>query len=225
MTWLATTTALSIIGLFAAGVSGAIGPGSTGCVDDTIDAMQRRYESISDLRADFVQTTRTVALSGSAQDETARGTVVFAKPAKMRWSYTEPEPSLTVSDGETLWLYDPARAEVQRMTGISSYFSGAAVQFLIGKGDVRRDFEVAELACTADYGELELRPREDSSFEKLVVRVDRETGELRRSVIVDLVGNRTEVEFSNVVANQAPDDGVFRFTPPKGVEVIDLNAR
>jgi len=225
MARLATTLALSMAALLVAGGAAAGGPGQAGCLDEPIDAVQRRYETVADLRADFVQTTRTVALGQAAQAETARGTVVFAKPAKMRWAYTEPEPSLTISDGETLWLYDPGRGEVQRMTGIGSYFSGAAVQFLVGQGDVRRDFEVVELECTDDAGELELRPRNDSSFEKLIVRIDRETGELRRSVVIDLLGNRTEVEFSHIVANQHPDDGVFRFTPPDGVEVIDLDAR
>jgi outer membrane lipoprotein carrier protein len=222
---IATTAVLALAWAITAGSAGAVGPTAAECIDETIDALQRRYESIADFRADFVQTTRTVALAGAPGDDTARGTVVFAKPAKMRWAYTSPEPSLTVSDGETLWVYDPARAEVQRMSGIRGYFSGAAVQFLLGEGDVRRDFDITALTCTAENGELELVPRADASYEKLRILVDRATGELRRSTVIDLLGNVTQVEFSDVRANQQPDDGVFRFTPPDGVEVIDLDVR
>lgn len=225
MNRLAATTVLALAWAASAGAAGAVGPTSAACADETIDAVQRRYESIADFRADFVQTTRTVALAGAPGPETSRGTVVFAKPAKMRWSYTAPEPSLTVSDGETLWLYDPARAEVQRMSGIGGYFSGAAVQFLLGEGDVRRDFEITALACTAESGELELVPRADASYEKLRILVDRATGELRRSTVIDMLGNVTEIEFRDVRANQHPEDGVFQFTPPDGVEVIDLDVR
>jgi outer membrane lipoprotein carrier protein len=206
---IATTAVLALAWAITAGSAGAVGPTAAECIDETIDALQRRYESIADFRADFVQTTRTVALAGAPGDDTARGTVVFAKPAKMRWAYTSPEPSLTVSDGETLWVYDPARAEVQRMSGIRGYFSGA----------------ITALTCTAESGELELVPRADASYEKLRILVDRATGELRRSTVIDLLGNVTQVEFSDVRANQQPDDGVFRFTPPDGVEVIDLDVR
>lgn len=225
MSRLSTTLALAIFGLVSAAAAGGDAPVSSGCVDETIDALQRRYESISDFRADFAQTTRSVALPGASGGDVARGTVVFAKPSKMRWAYTAPEPSLTISDGKTLWIYDPARSEVQRMSGIGGYFSGAAVQFLVGEGDVRRDFVVTELECTPETGELELVPRVDASYEKLRIVVDRATGELRKSTVIDLLGNVTEVEFSGVQANQHPDDGVFRFTPPDGVEVIDLDAR
>jgi len=200
--------------------------GSQVCVDAAIDAIQKRYESISDFRAEFVQTARSVALSGAGGSgvNVSRGTAVFAKPGKMRWSYEEPEPSLVVSDGKTLWLYDPARAEVQRTSVIDGYLSGAGIQFLLGKGDIRRDFRVTAVACAEGAGELELVPRTDASYEKLRVLADLASGELRRTTIFDLLGNVTEVEFDDIRANQHPADGVFRFEPPDGVEVIDLDA-
>ena len=71
--------------------------------------MQQYYDSVEDFAAEFEQTTRS-ALFGTtelADAEAARGRVVFAKPGKMRWTYTRPEESLVVSDGTTLWLYSP----------------------------------------------------------------------------------------------------------------------
>jgi len=196
------------------------------CVDGAIAAIQKRYESVSDLSASFVQTARQVAWSGKAgSDQVSRGTVVFSKPGKMRWQYSEPEPSLVVSDGETLWIHDPVHAEVQRMRVTEGYLSGAAIQFLIGDGDMRRDFEISGIACSDDSSELELIPRTDVGFEKLRVVVDRKVGELHRTTIYHLLGNITEVEFSEIRANQRPDDSVFQFDAPPGHEVIDLDAR
>jgi len=197
------------------------------CVDDALDSVQKRYESIVDLRAQFVQKARSVTLAGSASagETVSRGSVVFAKPGRMRWSYTEPEPSLTVSDGETLWLYDPAHAEVQRMSVSGGYLSGAAVQFLIGQGDVHRDFVIAPVACTLDSAELELVPRADASYEKIRILVEQPSGEIRRTTVVDLLGNITEVEFSNVEVNQNPDAALFVFEAPDGVAVVDLDVR
>jgi outer membrane lipoprotein carrier protein len=219
-TSLATLCSLLVV------VSTAAAEETDSCVDEAIDGVQKRYEVIVDLRAQFVQRARSVAFAGSASagETVSRGSVTFAKPGKMRWSYTEPEPSVTVSDGETLWLYDPARAEVQRMTVSGGYLSGAAVQFLIGQGDVRRDFRISPVACTLDSAELELVPRADASYEKIRILIELASGEIRRTTVVDLLGNVTEVEFSDVQANQAPGDAVFVFDVPDGVQVIDLDA-
>jgi outer membrane lipoprotein carrier protein len=215
--------ALALLAAPCAAVAESSDPQS--CVDPAIDAIQKRYESVSDLRATFVQTAQSVALSGAGRAANiSRGTVVFAKPGKMRWSYEEPEPSLVVSDGKTLWVYDPVHAEVQRTSVTEGYLSGAAIQFLLGEGDMRRDFRVTAIACDADAAMLELVPRKDATYEKLRVRVDLATGELRSTIIFDLVGNVTEVQFDDIRANQSPADTVFRFEPPEGVEVIDLDA-
>lgn len=221
-----------LLGMISAAVvvgssfAAAVADDPSTCVDGTIAVIQKRYESVSDLSASFVQTTHPVVFGGKAGGgQVSRGTVVFAKPGKMRWQYSEPEPSLVVSDGHTLWIHDPEHAEVQRMRVSEGYLSGAAIQFLIGEGDMRRDFAITGVACSDDASELELRPKTDVGFEKLRVVADRATGELRRTTIHDLLGNVTEVAFSDVRANQSPDDSLFRFEAPPGHEVIDLDAR
>lgn len=219
---------LLLAGLVFAGVPTAVaaeGPDSDACVDRAVAALQRRYESVKDLSAAFVQKTRSVALgSAPAATTVSKGTVVFAKPGKMRWSYAEPEPSLVVSDGKTLWLFDPVHREAQRMPADAGYLSGAAVQFLIGEGDMRRDFRVRAISCGEAGVELELVPRTNASYEKLRIRSDLASGEIRETTVFDLVGNVTEVKFSDVRLNRAPADEVFTFEPPKGVDVIDVGA-
>ena len=54
------------------------------CGDAAAAALQRRYESVRDFRADIVQTTRSVALgTGSSRQMISKGSVVIAKPGKM----------------------------------------------------------------------------------------------------------------------------------------------
>ncbi len=43
-----------------------------------------------------------------------------------------------------------------------------------------------------------------------------------RTRIVDLLGNETTVDFSDIEVNQTPDASTFEFDPPAGVNVIDL---
>jgi len=198
-------------------------PPEPSCRNAVVLALQQRYESAKDLRADIVQTTRAVALGdGPAQQMTSEGTVVFAKPGKMRWSYTRPEPSLVVSDGETLWIYDPTFREAQKLPATEGYLSGAAVQFLLGEGEIERDFEISALRCDEDSAELQLVPRKPSAYEKLHVLVDPRTGDLLKTTVFFVLGNVTEVAFSNLEVNAHPAASVFHFDPPADVRVIEL---
>ena len=202
----------------------AAAPAVSACVERAVGAIQQRYEAVRDLRSRFEQTTRSVALGAAGSVTKSSGVVVFAKPGMMRWSYEEPEPSLVVSDGKILWLYDPTRFEAQRLPVTGGYLSGAAIQFLLGEGDVLGAFRVEAVSCSAEEANLELVPRRPASYEKLRVKTEVTTGELLETSITDLLGNVTTVVFSDVQANLGPGLETFRFDPPEGVRVIDLGA-
>ncbi len=201
---------------------GAAQAPDTACVGRAVETIQRRYEAVRDLSADFAQTTRSVALGAPGSAATSRGTVVFAKPGKMRWAYDTPEPSLVVSDGHWLWIYDPLNREVQKLAVGDGFLSGAAIQFLLGAGDIRRDFEVTADACSDAKVELVLVPRRAASYEKLRVRSDPATGELLETTVVDLLGNVTQVAFSRTRTNLGPADELFRFRAEPGIRVIEI---
>ncbi len=204
-----------------AGKTAASAPDAA-CVARAVEKIQRRYEAVRDQSADFVQTSRSVALGGPGAAATSRGNVVFAKPGKMRWAYVEPEKSLVVSDGHWLWIYDPAHAEVQKLAVGDGFLSGAAIQFLLGEGEILRDFEASAEVCSDERVELVLVPRRDASYEKLRVRSDPASGELLETTVIDLLGNVTQVAFSRTRTNLAPDDDLFRFPATPGVKVIEL---
>jgi outer membrane lipoprotein carrier protein len=194
------------------------------CRQHAVRAVQHRYESIRDLRARFVQTTRPASVGDrAAETTTSRGSVAVAKPSRMRWSYESPEPSLVVSDGKTLWIYDPAFGEAQRMPADGAFFSGAALQFLLGRGDMERDFAIRLVSCEEKAVELELTPREPTSYEKLFLMVNPGTGDVFRTRIDDLLGNSTVVEFSDLQVNLDPPADLFHFEPPANVRIIDLS--
>ena len=195
------------------------------CAEPTARRVQAHYDAVRDLSADFEQTARSAVLGGGpgAAPATTRGRVVFAKPGRMRWEYREPEPSLVVSDGSTLWTYDPGLGEAQRLEGAESLISGAAIQFLLGEGRLLESFRVSALDCGARPVRLLLEPREPASYERLSLDVGPDGGILV-SEVADLFGNVTRVAFSNVRTNTTPDPSTFRFEPPDGVQVIEVPA-
>jgi outer membrane lipoprotein carrier protein len=220
----ASLLALAAAWLVAAAPAAGDAPAAPGsaCAERAVSALQRRYEAVRDLDARFEQTTRSVALGGPGATAKSSGSVVFAKPGRMRWNYEAPEPSLVVSDGRQLWIYDPANREVQRMVVTDGYLSGAAVSFLLGEGEILRDFEVTALECGEASVLLDLVPRSPSTYERLRARTDPRSGELRETTVIDLLGNATTVALREVRVNRNPDPALFRFEAPPGVRVVDL---
>jgi outer membrane lipoprotein carrier protein len=194
------------------------------CLNRTIDALQTRYEKVRDVRAHFVQTTRAAHTGGTAPAPVrSSGHMVVQKPAKMRWVYEEPEESLVVSDGESMWIYDPGFGEAQRLPVGEQTLSGAAVNFLLGEGDLRREFEIALVSCDEAHAVLELRPRAPASYESLRVTADPRSGMLSHTRISDLLGNVTDLELTQLQTNVSPAPETFRFVAPEGVNVVELD--
>ena len=204
----------------------AAGPAAAAadCAEPVAAALQRRYESVRDLSARFEQTSRSAALGGPGSTTRSSGQLVFAKPGRMRWSYEAPEPSLVVSDGKQLWIYDPSHHEVQRLSVTQEYLSGAAVSFLFGEGKLSREFEIRAVESGASEATLELVPREAATYEKLRARIDPRSGELRATTVIDLLGNETTVALFDTRVNQAPKAELFHFEVPVGAQVVDLDA-
>ncbi len=79
--------------------------------EQVVSRVQARFDSTEDLRADVVQETSVVSLGRSM---TARGTVVFKRPGRMRWELEGDEKQTIVSDGETVWFYQPEDEQADR---------------------------------------------------------------------------------------------------------------
>jgi len=219
----AAAGAAVLAGLVLGGSGPARGVDPPACASEATARVQARYDGVRDLAAAFEQTTRSVTLGGSslADDEVATGRVVLAKPGRMRWEYERPEPSLVVSDGRLLWLYDPAAREVQRLQVDQGFLSGAALQFLLGGGRLEEEFRVEATSCDEQRAELRLLPRQDAPYARLGLTVERESGDIVATTIVDLLGNETRIRFRDLRYDQAPAAERFRFEVPEGVSVIE----
>ncbi|MDJ0850158.1 MAG: outer membrane lipoprotein carrier protein LolA [Myxococcota bacterium] len=197
-------------------------PEPTACVAAAVAAIQKRYETVRDLSARFAQSSRSVALGRAGSSATSRGSVVFAKPGRMRWHYQEPDESLVVSDGHWLWIYDPFHREAQKLEVGGAWLSGAAIQFLLGEGKLLRDFRVSAERCNEEQALLVLVPRSASTYEELRLEADARSGDIRATEVRDLLGNVTRVAFEDVQINTDPKAELFAFEAPEGVRVIEL---
>lgn len=212
-----TVAALGVASLLLVGNGGN---GEKAGADLIVASVQARYESVRDLRAEFIQKSRIASLG---REEEARGRVFVSRPGRMRWEYSEPEPRVIALDGDTVRLYTPSEAQLQIAPLQAGVFSPTALDFLLGDGDLLATFEASRLP-DGEHGDvrLALRPREAARFTLLELHVAPETHKLRGSVVVDLLGNRTEVQFRDLVENGGIAEVSFTIEVPADTEIIDL---
>lgn len=186
----------------------------------TLDAVQKRYDAVQDLRASFKQTSFSAALGKETE---ASGTVVVKRPGKMRWEYAQPDGRVIVLDGSTIRIWNPADKQLQIAPLSAQNVSPTALGFLMGQAVLRDSFTAKPLSepGRSERG-LELRPKSDSGFQSLALWLDPKTLQLRESVVVDLFGNRTRVRFEQIAENRGVDPSAFQLEAPPGAEVIDL---
>ena len=106
---------------------------------DVAGALQRKYDGVKDFTASFSQTYEGGVLRRKGAEA---GTVSVKKPGKMRWDYAGPEKKLFVSDGQTMFLYFPNEKQVMKNDVPSQDQATSAVLFLMGKGNIVRDFNI-----------------------------------------------------------------------------------
>jgi len=194
----------------------ALGQGSE--LNQLIDELQTKYNKMSSLAADFTQ----IYNSGS-QTRRESGHVVLKKPGKMRWDYTSPETKLFLSDGKTLYEYVPAEKYAARSSIKESGDMRAPFAFLLGRGNLRRDFKTIEFAkeAPARAGNKVLRmvPKRAADFRELLVEVEPASLKIARLTLIESGGARSDFLFSNVQENPTVSAAQFVFKAPPGVEV------
>lgn len=203
--------------MLALGLVAAEGDGDAG---KTLDAVQKRYDSVRDLRASFTQHSLVASLGKETE---SRGTVMVQRPGKMRWEYAPPEGHVIVIDEKAIRLWSPAQKQLQIAPLANAKLSPTALGFLMGQGVLKETFNAESIAAPdrAERG-VRLRPKSDASFELLELWVDPKTFQLRDSLVVDLVGNRTRVHFDGIAENQGVPASSFTLEVPEGTEVLDL---
>jgi len=209
----------------AAAMVGAPGPppaagSASPALAPVVDRLERTYAAAADLTARFRQTS-TIMAAGQVQQ--ASGTLAVKRPGKMRWEYTDPEPRLFVTDGRTFWAYSPEDKQVlvQETKGA---LGATPLAFLMGAGDLRKDFQVREVSHAAAAGNtalLDLRPgKSTSTLARLLLEVDLATSLIVQATVFDPVGNTIVLVLSDQKLNVGLPDSRFTFVPPPGVQVI-----
>ena len=181
-------------------------------------ALQKKYDTIHDFTADFVHESEGGLLR---KKQVERGFVQVKKPGRMRWDYKSPETKVFVSDGRRIYLHVPADNQVIVSPVPPEDQATTAVLFLVGKGNLTRDFTVSYAdGAAADAYALKLQPKlPETDYDWLQIVIDRKTLQIRSLTAADRDGGRSTFQFTNFKENVGLADKTFAFKIPRGADV------
>jgi outer membrane lipoprotein carrier protein len=181
----------------------------------TVDELKILLQQTTTARAHFAQ----IVLDSSMRTlQQATGTMQFSRPGKFRWEYDKPYEQIIVGDGARVWLYDKDLNQVT-VRRFDRALGSSPAALLAGSNDIEKDYALTGLSSRDGLDWLEAVPRtRDTAFERIKLGFGRsglEAMELR-----DQFGQITVIKFSTIERNAKLPPEAFRFTPPKGADVI-----
>ncbi|MBD8474860.1 outer membrane lipoprotein chaperone LolA [Pseudomonas sp. CFBP 8770] len=183
--------------------------------DKDVARLTQLLEKSQTLTARFSQLT--LDGSGTQLQETA-GQMALQRPGLFNWHTDAPQEQLMVSDGKKVSLWDPDLEQVtiktldQRLTQTPA---------LLLSGDVSKISQSFDISAkeAGDVIDFVLKPKtRDTLFDSL--RLSFRKGVINDMQLIDSVGQRTNILFMNVKANEPIAANKFKFDIPKGADVI-----
>lgn len=177
--------------------------------------VDEHYNHLRSLRVQFTETYQ-----GMGMKRTESGTLLLAKPGRMKWSYTQPAGKLFVIDGKYGYSYTPGDAQAERYPAKQLEDFRSPLRFLLGHAHIQK--ELTGLTLTPDgtsyrlSGVLKGMEQRVSQVE-LTVTAD---GTIEAIQWKETDGATTEFHLTDEQPNPSISDGTFSFEPPAGVVVV-----
>ena len=170
-----------------------------------------KQQSIHSVRARFTETTTSSLL---ATPLVAHGTLIGARPARVRMTYTDPEAKTILIDSKTLTIVWPDRHEHEQIDiaetqkRIEQDFTHASLD------DLRAMFQIAIAPDTVVQGtdRIEMIPRRKSmkaGLARLDLWINRETDLLVQLRLIFRGGDQKTITLDDIVVNVPVTDEMF----------------
>ena len=178
-----------------------------------VEAVQGVYQSIPDIAADFTQQTYVALIDKTI---TKHGKFYFKKGGKLRIEYKDDEERNYISDGTTLWIYTPDdAASLQTYEVSEETVPKEALAFLSGFGKLEKEFFVEPSSAFKEipsgFTAFHLKPRIKKPQYKSLDTLFNQDHLLVKLKILNLSGNVTDYNFTNIKTNVGLKDNFFSF--------------
>jgi len=192
-------------------------PSAQDSAQELAQKVDRHYNLLRSLKVGFSE-----SYEGLGMRRTESGTLLLLKPGRMKWEYSEPAGKLFLLDGTYAWFYSRGDSQVQRILAKQLNDLRSPLRFLLGRTKLEKDLSKLTLQPAAN-GQFMLsgQPRgQEKRVSRLALTVTAE-GTITGIEMEETDGSLTRFTFTGEQTNVPIPAGTFRFTPPKGMPVVD----
>jgi outer membrane lipoprotein carrier protein len=183
------------------------------------DTARSRMEAFSrDLKSVTADFSQTVTDAHGEKGDVSHGTLALQAPRQFRWETKQPYEQTIVADGQRIWVYEPdlQQVSVRSQSGEEAH---SPLTVLTDLGQLDAQFTATESGERDGLSWLKLVSKaKEAEFEYAELGFSAKT--LDRMVFKDPLGNTTEIRFDDWKRNPSIAADTFKFSPPKGVDVI-----
>lgn len=185
---------------------------STSVLADAAQDLQSRLAKVNSFHASFSQ---SVTSSDGAAVQQGEGELWVKRPNLFNWHMTSPDESVLVSDGETLWFYNPF---VEQVTATWLKSATGNTPFMLITRNNANDWKQYNVKQKGD--DFELTPKASNGNLKQFAITVTNSGTIKSFAAVEQDGQRSAYQLKSQ-QNSSVDAAKFKFTLPKGVALDD----
>jgi len=170
-----------------------------------VERLDRAAAAVHALAGDFTQRSRVALFR---QELLSRGRFAYEKPARLRWEYLAPDPSVLIVDGGHATMASPGEPPRRfDLAGDATLGAVAGQLFLwLGAGSLARAREDYALAAGGSEREptLSLEPKPGTALAKAFARIELRFDErllLRAIRLRERSGDEKEIAFTRIERN------------------------
>ncbi|MDB5751897.1 MAG: lolA [Ramlibacter sp.] len=205
--------------LFAAALLAA---GALAAHAGPIESLENFIRTAKSGRADFTQVVTAPTREGqAARTKTSGGTFEFERPNKFRFVYAKPFQQSIVADGQTLWMHDVDLNQVtsRKQAKVLGTTPAALIAASPDLETLKRDFTLQALPDSNGLQWVQALPKAKEG-QLTAMKVGFRGDQLAALEVQDSFGQRSLLTFANMQVNAGVSADAFRFTPPKGTDVV-----
>ncbi|PVX31738.1 outer membrane lipoprotein carrier protein [Pasteurella langaaensis DSM 22999] len=179
---------------------------------DAASELQNRLQKVNTFSADFAQ---NVSSANGKQVQSGSGKIQIKRPNLFRMENKTPQETQIISDGKTLWFYDPF---VEQVT--ASWVSDAVnnTPFVLLTSNEKSHWQQYNVSQNSDT--FVLKPKaKNSNIKQFDIRIDA-NGVLKGFSTIEKDGQSNLYMLRNINNNELAES-LFKFSVPKGAEFDD----
>ena len=154
------------------------------------------------------------------------GNLAISKPNLVNWKTITPDATLIVSDGNTLWFYDPFIEQASAFSLAKSIHNTPILLLTSDEPKLWQEYNVIEQSDGVTYGwRFVVMPKDTSSqIKKLTLsfnEIKAKGIQLSEFSFEDATGQISQISLTSFNSSVKPDASLFTFSLPEGVRLED----